>query len=292
MLAADLILPSALISLAGLGLAFGLLLALAAKTFHVETDPRIGLVEDALPGAQCGACGKPGCSAYAEAVVKGEVPPTLCMPGGAAVARTVAGILGLEAGEFTPMVAVTRCKGGRREAVQRAEYQGIRDCNAAELVAGGPKGCTYGCLGFGSCVNACPFDAMGMSDNGLPVVFEDKCTGCGSCLEPCPRGIMELIPRSQKVYLGCVSQEKGKAVKEVCSVGCVGCKACTRPKNTPSGKIQWKGNLPVLPSDWEDYTMTVAKCPGKAFMVRPDGLEILATAAAVTGDSDEEAAAE
>jgi Na+-translocating ferredoxin:NAD+ oxidoreductase RNF subunit RnfB len=194
------------------------------------------------------------------------------MPGGPGVARAIAGILGLEAGDFTPMVAVTRCKGGRREAIQRAEYHGIPDCNAAELVSGGPKGCVYGCLGFGTCVKACPFDAMGMSDNGLPVVFEDKCTGCGNCVSVCPRGIMELIPRKQKVYLGCVSQDKTKEVKAVCAVGCRGCKACTNPKWVPSKAVQMDGNLPVLPTEWDDFAGAIKKCPGKAFMVREPGL--------------------
>jgi RnfABCDGE-type electron transport complex B subunit len=275
MLAAELVIPSAVLSLGVLGLAFGLLLAYASRVFHVDTDPRIGQVEEALPGAQCGACGQPGCSAYAEAVVAGSAAPNLCMPGGPGVARRVGEILGLEVADFTPMVAVVRCKGGYREARQRAEYEGIEDCNAAELVSGGPKACVYGCLGFGSCVKACPFDAMGLSDNGLPVVFEDKCTGCGSCVAPCPRGIMELIPRSQPVYLGCVSQDKGKDVKEVCSVGCQGCKACSTPKWTPSGAIQMGPNLPVIPAQWDDFKTAVEKCPGKAFVVREPGLPAL-----------------
>ncbi len=279
MLASELVLPSAVISLGLLGLGFGLLLALASRVFHVEIDPRIPEVEEALPGAQCGACGYPGCSAYAEAAVRGEAPPNLCMPGGPGVASAVAGILGLEAGEFTPKVAVVRCRGGRREAVQRAEYHGIPDCNAAELVAGGPKGCVYGCLGFGTCVAACPFDAMAMSDNGLPVVFEDKCTGCGNCVGACPRGIMELIPRSQPVYLACVSKDKTKDVKAVCAVGCTGCKSCTRPKVTPSGAVKWGENLPLVPPDWEDFEGALEKCPAKAFMVRDVGLPRLSAEA-------------
>jgi electron transport complex protein RnfB len=272
MLLAELVVPSAVLTLGLLGLAFGLVLALAARAFHVEVDPRIGEVEEVLPGAQCGACGKPGCGAYAESVVKGDSAPNLCMPGGQAVALRIGEILGLEVGEFVPMIAVVRCKGGYREAVQRATYEGVLDCNAAEIVSGGPKACVYGCLGFGSCVRACPFDAMGISDNGLPVVFEEKCTGCGNCVSVCPRGIMELIPKSQPVYLGCVSQDRGKDVKEVCSVGCQGCKACTTPKRTPSGAVQMKGNLPVLPADWSDFKVAVEKCPGKAFVVREPGI--------------------
>jgi RnfABCDGE-type electron transport complex B subunit len=275
MLAAELVLPSAILSLGALGLAFGLLLALAAKVFYVETDPRIEQVEDALPGAQCGACGLPGCGPYAEAVVEGSAEPTLCKPGGPSVVKAIASILGIEAGEVTPMVAAVRCKGGAHDAKERAVYQGIQDCNAAEVVAGGPKACTFGCLGFGTCVKACPFDAMGMSEEGLPVVFEDKCTGCGSCVEPCPRGIMELIPRNQPVYLGCVSQDKGKLVKAVCSVGCSGCKACTTPKWTPSKALKMDGNIPVIPSTWEDFQTAVKKCPGGAFFVRDPGLDSL-----------------
>jgi RnfABCDGE-type electron transport complex B subunit len=273
MFVAESVLLSAIVSLGALGLAFGLLLALAARVFFVETDPRIGFVEDALPGAQCGACGLPGCGPYAEAVVKGEVETNLCVPGGPSVAKAIAGILGVEAGEVTPMVAVVRCKGGSRDAKERARYEGIRDCNAAEVVAGGAKACTFGCLGFGTCVTACPFDAMGMSDEGLPVVFEDKCTGCGSCVAPCPRGIMELVPRAQPVYLGCVSQDRGKDVKAVCSVGCSGCKACSTPKWTPSKAVTMKDNLPVIPANWDDYQTAVTKCPGGAFFLRQPGLE-------------------
>jgi len=273
MFVAESVLLSAIVSLGALGLAFGLLLALSAKVFFVETDPRIGLIEDALPGAQCGACGLPGCGPYAEAVVSGSSEPNLCVPGGPSVAKAIADVLGVEAGEVTPMVAVVRCKGGTRDAKERALYRGIEDCNAAEVVAGGAKACTFGCLGYGTCVRACPFDAMGMSDEGLPVVFEDKCTGCGSCVAPCPRGIMELVPRAQPVYLGCVSQDRGKDVKAVCSVGCSGCKACSKPKWTPSNAIKMKGNLPVLPSTWDDFQTAVTKCPGGAFFLRQPGLE-------------------
>ncbi len=273
---AEFIVPSSVIVLAGLGLGFGLLLALAAKAFHVETDPRIGQVEGVLPGANCGACGRPGCSAYAEAVVKGALPPGLCAPGGPAVAAKVAAVLGLDAGEFVPKVAVVRCKGGKRHAKNRSEYLGIPDCVAAELVNGGPKGCVYGCLGFGNCVKACSFDAMAMSDDGLPVVFEDKCTACGACVKACPRGILELIPRSQQVFLACVSQDRAKEVKDVCDVGCTGCKACTTPKWTPSKKVKMLGNLPVISADWLDWQTSVLKCPSRGYVVRGAGLERLA----------------
>ncbi|HFE65413.1 MAG TPA: Fe-S cluster domain-containing protein [Caldithrix sp.] len=259
---------SALITLGGLGLLFGAILAFASRIFYVEKDPRIEKIDEILPGANCGGCGYPGCSNYAEAVVSGEAEPNLCAPGGEEVVQKIAEILGIKAEAAEPMVAVVRCQGAHGVAKDKFEYQGIRDCNAAVLVHGGHKACVYGCLGFGSCVASCPFDAMAMQDNGLPVVFEDKCTACGNCVEACPKGIMELIPRSQKVFLGCVNQDAGKEVRQVCSVGCIGCALCTKPKITPSEKLVMKDNMPEIPSDWEDFETAVAKCPTKSFVVR------------------------
>ncbi|NIA29790.1 MAG: Fe-S cluster domain-containing protein [Actinobacteria bacterium] len=261
---------SSIIALGGLGLLFGVGLAFAAKKFAVKVDPRVEEIVEILPGANCGACGQPGCSAYAEAVVAGRVPPNKCSPGGQDVAARMShilGITGVEAEE--PKVAVVQCQGGKAEAREKFIYEGIQDCSAAELIGGGHKACEYGCLGLGSCVKACPFDAMYMSDNDLPVVIEDKCTGCNVCVITCPRDIMALIPRSQKVFLGCVSQDKLKAVKSVCSVGCFACKICTIPKVTPSGAIKMEGNLPVIQDiHSEELFAAVAKCPSKSYVVR------------------------
>lgn len=259
---------SSLITLGGLGLIFGAVLAFASKVFYVEKDPRIEEIDAILPQANCGGCGYPGCANYAEAVVKEGAPINLCAPGGEEVVAKISEILGVEAEEVEPQVAVVRCQGAHGIAKDKFEYQGIEDCNAAVLVQGGHKACVYGCLGFGSCVKACPFDAMKMQDNGLPYVFEDKCTGCGLCVEACPKGIMELVPRSQKVFLGCVNKDAGKAVREVCSVGCIACGLCAKPKITPSGKVYMKDNLPVVPPDWEDFEMAVKRCPTKSFVVR------------------------
>jgi len=261
---------SSIIALGGLGLLFGVGLAFAAKKFAVKVDPRVEEIVEILPGANCGACGQPGCSAYAEAVVAGQTPPNKCSPGGQEVAEKISQILGLTGVEAEePKVAVVQCQGGKAEAKEKFIYEGIQDCSAAELVGGGHKACEYGCLGLGSCVKACPFDAMYMSDNGLPVVIEDKCTGCNVCVVTCPRDIMALIPRSQKVFLGCVSQDKLKAVKSVCSVGCFACKICTTPKVTPSGAIKMEGNLPVIQDiHSEELFAAVAKCPSKSYVVR------------------------
>lgn len=260
---------SSIIALGGLGLLFGAGLAYASKKFAVYIDPKVEQIIDALPGANCGACGKPGCSAYAEAVVKGETPPNMCSPGGAQVTQIVADILGVKAEAADPKVAVVQCQGNKEQAVEKHVYEGVQDCSAAELVGGGSKACSYGCLGLGSCVKACPFDAMYMDESGLPVVVEEKCTACNVCVTTCPRGIMALIPRIQKVFLGCVSQEKAKAVKSVCKVGCFACKICATPKVTPDGHIEMDGNLPVIKNIQSDDLYTAFdRCPSNCYVIR------------------------
>ncbi|MDZ7722380.1 MAG: RnfABCDGE type electron transport complex subunit B [candidate division KSB1 bacterium] len=249
---------------------FGTGLAFASKKFAVETDPKVDEILNELPGANCGACGYPGCNAYAEAAAKGEAPANLCTPGGETVAQSISNILGISnepSGD--PKVAVVCCQGDNNNAVSKFHYQGIHDCHAAELVGGGHKACEYGCLGLGSCVESCPFDALSMGDKGLPIVDEEKCTACGICVTTCPRGIMQLIPRQQNVYLACVSQDKAKAVKSVCKVGCFACKICTTPKVTTSEAITMQGNLPKIQDiDSDDLYTAVEKCPANCYVIR------------------------
>jgi len=261
---------ASIIALGGLGLFFGAGLAFASKKFAVKVDPKVEKIHDALPGANCGACGYPGCSAYAEAVATGEAACNLCAPGGKETSDLLADIMGISSEiDEDPKVAVVACQGDKEKASDKFVYQGIEDCHAAQLIGGGHKECEYGCLGLGSCVKACPFDAMHMAENGLPVVNEDKCTACGICVSTCPRGIMQLIPRKQKIYLACVSQGKAKAVKSVCSAGCFACKICSTPKVTPSGAIEMDGNLPVI-KDFESDELfhAVEKCPANCYVVR------------------------
>ena len=261
---------SSIIALGGLGLIFGVGLAYAAQKFAVKVDPKVEQILQVLPGANCGACGQPGCSAFAEAVAAGRVPPNKCIPGGQDTATKIAAILGVTAVDSEePKVAVVQCRGGKQEAKERFIYQGIEDCHAALLLAGGSKACRYGCLGLGSCAKACPFDAIHMNDNGLPVVDEDKCTGCGVCVLTCPRGILALVPKSQPVFLACVSQDKGKEVKSICSAGCFTCKICVNPKFLPSEPIEMIGNLPKIKDPCHpEMAVAVSKCPSKCFVVR------------------------
>ncbi len=266
----DFLFIASIIALGGLGLLFGAGLAYAAKKFAVYIDPKVERVIEVLPNANCGACGEPGCAAFAEAVVAGRIPPNKCAPGGSKVAAEISDILGLESVETEgPKVAALHCQGGNKEAPDKFIYQGIKDCHAAMMIAGGPKACKYGCLGLGSCERACPFDAIHMNNNGLPVVDEEKCTACGICVTTCPRQLFSLISREQTVYLGCASRDKAKSVKSVCKVGCFACKICTIPKVTPSGAIKMDGNLPVI----QDIThielyAAAKKCPANSYVVR------------------------
>ncbi len=272
---------SALIVMGGLGVLLGVALALASKVFSVEKDDRVIQIEKILPGANCGACGAPGCSGFAEGVVQGKYKVTGCIPGGGDVATKIAEILGTEAGEIVPKIAVVRCRGDRENCVERAKYQGITNCTAAVLIDNGAKGCIYGCLGYGTCVEACPFNAISMQENGLPRVDEDLCTGCGECVRVCPRGILELIPKDQKIFIGCVSRDFGKKVKSVCKVGCIGCGLCAKPTITENQIITMDGHLPLIHYERikdpvGDLKLAVEKCPTKSFVVRGSDVKVSA----------------
>ena len=218
----------AVLTLGGIGLLASLGLGLAAKKFAVEQNPLIERVEQTLPGVNCGACGWAGCSAYGRAVVEEGAPVNACIPGGQETTRLIAEIMGVEASLAKSYIAVLLCKGSKDEARSKFEYQGVHDCKAAVIIAGGNKGCTYGCLGLGTCERVCPFGAIRMDANGLPVVDTEKCTGCGICVDSCPKEVLLLAPRGMKVHVRCHSHDKGGKVKKLCSVGCIGCGACVR----------------------------------------------------------------
>ncbi|MBU3113743.1 RnfABCDGE type electron transport complex subunit B [Clostridium lacusfryxellense] len=230
------------------GLMFGLVLAFANKKFYIEVNPLIHIVEDILPKGQCGACGYAGCMAYAEAVViNADVPPNLCVPGKAAIAKMVAELTGKVADKMEPKVAFVKCAGSVDKAAKAYEYKGVQDCVAATLLQGGPKGCKHGCLGFGTCVKNCPFDAMTMSDSGLPIIDNEKCTGCGKCKTVCPKQVIELVPIGIPVAMNCNSKDKGVITRKLCKVGCIGCGICV--KNCPHGAIKIESNLAVVDNE-------------------------------------------
>lgn len=225
------------IFLAGLGAIFGIGLAFAAQKFAVKVDPKVEMVRDVLPGANCGACGFAGCQGYAEAVAtKPEVPPNLCAPGKATVAEAVARITGKVAAAVEPNFARIMCQGGWSKSVKRFKYEGVQDCRAAVLAGGGDKACIYGCLGYGTCAKVCPFGAITMNEDHLPVVDITKCTGCRKCEQACPKKVIEVLPASRQVLVTCHSKDKGPETKKNCSVGCIACGKCVKicPFDAPS----------------------------------------------------------
>ncbi|NMA92016.1 MAG: Fe-S cluster domain-containing protein [Firmicutes bacterium] len=252
-----------IVTLGGLGVLFGALLALAARFFAVESDPRVEEIAEVLPGANCGACGYAGCQNFAQAVVEGKAAVDSCIPGGSETAEAIGKILGQDVEGREPVVAAVFCIGDREKASSKFIYFGIEDCRIAEEYGGGFKDCPYGCLGLGSCVAACPFDAMRMGPDGLPEVDRDKCTGCGLCKEACPRGIIRMIPREERGHLVlCNSRDRGRAVSRACQVGCIGCRACVRA--CPEEAITMEENLAVIDLDrCNDCGECVPKCrPG------------------------------
>ena len=256
--------------LGGLGLIFGLVLAAASKVFYVETDPRLDLLNEALPGANCGGCGYAGCAGYAEAVLKGEAPIGLCASGGTECAVAMGSVMGVKVEEVARKVALVRCSGYRSTdasgkeigAKLKAEYEGFLDCMAASKVGGnGPLSCKFGCLGFGNCVKACQYDAIHVVD-GVAKVDREKCRGCMACAAACPRGLIVPVDYDKHTVIACNSEAKGAVTVRGCTQGCIGCGICL--KICPHDAIKIEKNLAVI-----DYSLCTscglcaAVCPKK-----------------------------
>lgn len=239
----------AILVLGILGGIFGLILAVASIVFAVKTDPKLPEIIEALPGANCGGCGYAGCSDCASHILSGAAPVNACPVGGAASADKIAAIMGVDAGSSEKMVAFVRCNGGTN-AKKRFEYRGVQDCISATKVAAGPLDCAFGCLGFGSCVDACKFGAMSIGPNGCAVVDPEKCTDCMACAAACPRKLIVSVPAAKKVHVACANKDKGKAAMSVCANSCIGCGLCE--KECAKGAIHVDGGLAVI-----DYSKCV-----------------------------------
>ena len=221
----------AVISLGVIGAVGAIILYAASKKFEVYEDPRIAQVQEVLPAANCGGCGYPGCSGFATACVGADTLEGLfCPVGGVDVKRKVAGSLGQEATSADAMLAVVRCNGTCEARPKINQYDGVKSCAVASSLYGGETGCSFGCLGFGDCVDVCNFDAIFINPvTGIAEVIEDKCTSCGACVKACPKNLIELRkkgPKSRRIFVSCMNKDKGVVAKKACSNACIGCSLC------------------------------------------------------------------
>jgi Na+-translocating ferredoxin:NAD+ oxidoreductase RNF subunit RnfB len=234
----SLLLPAAIFG--ALSLVFGVLLAYAAKVFEVKVNPKITEVRAALPGANCGACGFPGCDGLAVSIAEGRSKPDACPVGGEATASTVAVVMGVEMTNTVSYVARVACGGLDGCTRQKYQYEGMKSCTAAAALHNGPKACAFGCLGFGDCVAACPFGAITIVD-GIAKIVEANCKSCEKCVAACPKKLIGMVPRGKNYLVACKSTQRGPVVKKNCDVGCIGCGICV--KKCPSQAITMANNL-------------------------------------------------
>ena len=256
-----------------IGLVLGLVIGFFARVFRVDNDPRVELVTELLPGANCGGCGKAGCSDFAKSVVAGENSPNKCPVSSAETISNIARALGIEVGEGFKQCAVVACGGDISQVQRQVHYNGITDCASAALIGGGPKNCKYGCLGMGSCARHCPFGAIEMV-NGLAVIHKEICVGCGKCVAACPRGVIKLVPADSTAHVYCNSPDKGVAKKQNCKVPCIGCRKCARAfpeKFTVEGFLAKVNYSAPAPTDAEVESIG---CPTGALLTEKKHLEI------------------
>ena len=216
----------AVLLMGALGLVLGVVIAVFVRAFRVESDPRIDLALELLPGANCGGCGKAGCADFAKALAAGEVTPANCPVSSSEQIAAISLALGINAGTVSRKQAVVCCRSYIGE-VSRMYYNGVQDCVAANMVAGGPDACRYGCLGLGTCARKCPFGAIEIIGN-VAVVHRELCVGCGKCAEVCPRGVIKMVPADADYHIYCNSPEKGAAKRAICKAGCIGCRKCEK----------------------------------------------------------------
>ena len=246
-----------------LAFALGTALGFFREFFAVAEDPLKGKIREALPGANCGACGFPGCDGYAAAVAGGQADISRCTVGGAETAARLSVLTGAAA-EVMPVVAVLACQGSREHAPPRGEYTGLQTCRGAKLAAGSTKLCTWGCLGFGDCVAVCQFGALTLGEDGLPRIDRDRCAGCKLCILECPQRLLQEVPRNRQGAIALCSNRnpiKGMVLK-TCKAGCIKCGLCV--KLCPEKCITLENGIPQV-----DYSVCsacgtcVSKCPAK-----------------------------
>lgn len=256
----------AITAMIALGGVLAVILAVANRKLYVFVDPRIARVEAILPGNNCGACGQPGCLPFAEEVVSGNIQPGICTPSSEEAREQIADLLGVDVGGEEKKVARLACAGGTNVARQRARYEGLQTCLAADLVAGGGKGCAWGCLGLDDCMRVCIFDAIVMTEFSLPRVDDDLCTACGDCVDVCPKDLFSLQPVSRHLWVACRNEAFGDEAEAECEVACNACGLCVQ--DAQEGVMWMAENLAVV-----DYTQNlrtsmdiIQRCPTGAIV--------------------------
>ena len=263
---------TAILFMGVLGLLLSSMLVFANKKLWVFEDPRIDELEGMLPATNCGACGNAGCRPFAEALISGEVTPAQCTVSSADVIQDIADYLGVDSGDVVKRVARLACAGGNHVARMRAHYKGLESCRAAAVVAGGPKSCTWGCIGLADCAEVCDFDAIAMDHNGLPVVDAGKCTACGDCVDICPKDLFSIHGVDQRLWVACKNLEHGDTAENDCEVACTACERCV--KDSPEGLITIQENLAVIDYSKNSLASPIAteRCPTGAIVWLDDAM--------------------
>jgi Na+-translocating ferredoxin:NAD+ oxidoreductase RNF subunit RnfB len=257
---------TAAIIMTGLGLVFASVLAIADHFLRVEEDPRLEKVENLLPGNNCGACGEPGCQAFATKLVDGEISPGKCTVSNQEALVQIAELLGVDVGAGETRVARLKCAGGEGLVADLAPYRGISSCRGAVLVDGGGRACSWGCLGLGDCERVCTFDAITMNWESLPQVDVEKCTACGDCVDVCPLDLFTIVPLSHQAFVQCNSPLTGEVARAACAVACDACGRCAA--DAPPGVIEMVNGLPVVHYDREEKPgqSCIWRCPTGAIV--------------------------
>ena len=256
-------LVTAALAMGALAALLAALLTIAARFLAVAEDERLEPLIDALPGNNCGACGQPGCRGFAQALLNGSVQPVQCTVSTDEQKIRIANLIGVAVGEAERQVARLACAGGSNVARFQADYIGEPSCAAAAIVAGGGKGCAWGCLGYGDCVLGCEFDAIHLDAHDLPQVYEDACTACGDCVEACPKDLFSLVPAADRLWVACRNEEAGDGLLEDCRVACTACARCAY--DAPD-LVAMQGNLPVVASSRMADRTAIERCPTGAIV--------------------------
>lgn len=249
----------AIASITLLGLIGGVLLVAAGHFFFVPEDIRSQKIQEALPSANCGACGYAGCSSYANAILAGSAPTNLCIPGGENCTTQLSEIMGVSAKAVSKRKAVVACQGTPEHRQRQYLYEGVQTCTACATLYNGDTTCEYGCLGYGDCTTACKFNAISIID-GIAVVDPEKCTGCGCCEEICPKKVIWIRQETTQPVVMCANHQRGILTKSACTAGCIGCFRCVR--TCPEKSIKVSNNVARIDLDTcTGCQSCVAICP-------------------------------